>query len=88
MKTTFRAALATLRHEARPFASILVTLAVYAGCRALLVALTGSVGLFAPSGSLHLAVAALGAVVVVLRLWVLFVVPLLFAYRLAGRTWR
>jgi hypothetical protein len=85
MRASLHAAVAVLRRESRPFASMIVKLAVYAACRFLLVLLTGYVGLFGPSGSLHLGVAALGLVVVGLRFWVLFVVPLLFAYRLGAR---
>jgi hypothetical protein len=87
MNETIRSAMSVLRREAKPFASILVTLAAYAACRALLVLVTGSVGLFSASGSVHLSVAALGALVLGLRLWVLFVVPVLVVFRLAGRAW-
>jgi hypothetical protein len=69
----------------RPFTSLMVTLAAYEACRLVLVLLTGYVGMFAPSGSLHLGVAALGVVVLGLRFWALFVLPVLFAYRLALR---
>ena len=85
MKARVRTAISTMLREARPFASVLVTLAVYGCLRTSFVLLTGSVGLLAPSGSVHLGVAGLGLVVLGLRLWVVFVVPVLFVYKLARR---
>jgi hypothetical protein len=83
MRDKIRAAIAEIPEAARPFASLLAVVVAYAFYTAVFFFLTGFVDVFAPSGSLHLGMAALGFVLLALRLWVVLVVPALFAYRLA-----
>ena len=75
----------TISRETRPFASVLITLAVYWCMKAIFFLVTSDAGLLVPSGSLNLGVAIFGGLLVLLRLWVLFVVPALVVYRVACR---
>jgi hypothetical protein len=69
--------------QARPFVPIVLPVVSYVCLKAIFFALTGSVGLISPSGSPHLGLAALGLALLVLRIWVLFVVPAILVGRLA-----
>jgi hypothetical protein len=59
-----------------------IVLALYLVLRAVLDRLTEHGGLLSPTGSVDLAVAGVGALVLVLRLVVLFVLPAVLTYRL------
>jgi hypothetical protein len=76
-----------LLRRASPFKWPLLTILLYWCFKALFFLVTGSVGLFAPSGALNLGVALFGLMLIGLRLLVLFVVPAVIVYRLMKEAW-
>jgi len=88
MNPTIGSVVSTISREVRPHASLVVTVAAYWCVKAIFFLLTSHVGLITPSGSPNLGVVVCGAIVVGLRLWVLFVVPAILVFRLGRRASR
>jgi hypothetical protein len=88
MSPTIGSTVSTIFRGARPQASLFVTIAAYWFMKATFFLLTDHVGLISPSGSPNRGVIVCGAIVVGLRVWVLFVVPAILVYQLGRRVSR
>jgi hypothetical protein len=71
--------------QLRPFLRPSLFVVAYVVLDAFFFEATQSYGMLSPSGSVHLAIVAWGAGMIVLKLVVVFVIPGVIAYRLAAR---
>ncbi|HEX7700928.1 MAG TPA: hypothetical protein VF403_09405 [Kofleriaceae bacterium] len=74
--------------ECKPFIGLVVVIVIYAIVRVASATLAGSQGVLTPSGAVDTRLAALVVATFVLRVVVLFVVPLIAIYRLVMRALR
>ena len=74
-----------IRRELKPFASLVIVVAIYGIVRAVYLAMSDGHGVVAPAGHVDSTLAVLALVTFVLRLCVLIGVPFIAVYRLVMR---